>query len=93
MGIILLALIASGTSVPLCVIVSCALAMAFGTYTGGWRVIRTLGKGLVELEPRQRMATVPAAAAVGARSSASQRHRRVSARSAPASAQESCTVA
>lgn len=58
MGIILLALIASGavsqdSSVPLWVIISCALAMALGTYVGGWRVIRTLGKGLVELESRQ----------------------------------------
>ncbi|MCB2413779.1 inorganic phosphate transporter [Demequina sp. TTPB684] len=69
MGIILLALIASGTvpqnsSVPLWVIVSCALAMALGTYTGGWRVIRTLGKGLVELEPRQGMAAETSSAAV-----------------------------
>ncbi len=69
MGIILLALIASGTvpqdsSVPLWVIVSCALAMALGTYTGGWRVIRTLGKGLVQLEPRQGMAAETSSAAV-----------------------------
>ena len=69
MGIILLALIASGTvpqdsSVPLWVIVSCALAMALGTYTGGWRVIRTLGKGLVALEPRQGMAAETSSAAV-----------------------------
>ncbi len=61
MGIILLALIAGGAvdqeaSVPFWVIVSCALAMALGTYTGGWRVIRTLGKGLVELETRQGIA-------------------------------------
>ncbi len=58
MGVILLALIAGGavsqdSSVPFWVIISCALAMALGTYTGGWRVIRTLGKGLVELESRQ----------------------------------------
>jgi PiT family inorganic phosphate transporter len=69
MGIILLALIASDavpgdSSVPLWVIVSCALAMALGTYTGGWRVIRTLGKGLVELEPRQGMAAESSSAAV-----------------------------
>ncbi len=70
MGIILLALIASdavpgdSTGVPLWVIVSCALAMALGTYTGGWRVIRTLGKGLVELEPRQGMAAESSSAAV-----------------------------
>src|SRR5690606_14227170 len=58
MGIILLALIASGTvaadsSVPFWVILACALAMALGTYMGGWRVIRTLGKGLVRLDTRQ----------------------------------------
>ena len=69
MGIILLALIAAGavpsdSSVPFWVILSCALAMAIGTYTGGWRVIRTLGKGLVELEPRQGMAAETSSAAV-----------------------------
>lgn len=69
MGIILLALIAGDavpqdSSVPFWVIVSCALAMALGTYTGGWRVIRTLGKGLVELEPRQGMAAETSSAAV-----------------------------
>lgn len=58
MGIILLALVAGGavpkdSSVPFWVILSCATAMALGTYLGGWRVIRTLGKGLVELESRQ----------------------------------------
>nr|WP_234996419.1 inorganic phosphate transporter [Demequina sp. NBRC 110054] len=69
MGIILLALIAAGavpsdSSVPFWVIVSCALAMALGTYTGGWRVIRTLGKGLVELDSRQGMAAETSSAAV-----------------------------
>ena len=69
MGIILLALIAGGAvsadaSVPLWVILSCALAMALGTYTGGWRVIRTLGKGLVELESRQGIAADASTATV-----------------------------
>ncbi len=69
MGIILLALIAAGAvpsdaSVPLWVIIACAAAMALGTYTGGWRVIRTLGKGLVELESRQGMAAETSSAAV-----------------------------
>ncbi|MFV0428514.1 MAG: anion permease [Arachnia sp.] len=69
MGIILLALIASGavpedSSVPLWVIFACATAMALGTYLGGWRVIRTLGKGLVELESRQGMAAETSSAAV-----------------------------
>ncbi|WNM24599.1 anion permease [Demequina capsici] len=69
MGIILLALIAAGAvdqsaSVPVWVIIACATAMALGTYTGGWRVIRTLGKGLVELESRQGMAADTSSAAV-----------------------------
>jgi PiT family inorganic phosphate transporter len=69
MGIILLALIAGGkvgqdSSVPFWVIISCALAMAIGTYTGGWRVIRTLGKGLVELETRQGLAAEASTATV-----------------------------
>ncbi|MFP5360728.1 MAG: inorganic phosphate transporter [Actinomycetes bacterium] len=69
MGIILLALIAAGavpedSGVPFWVILSCALAMAVGTYLGGWRVIRTLGKGLVELESRQGMAAETSSAAV-----------------------------
>src|SRR5690554_6183170 len=69
MGIILLALIAAGAvpsdaGVPFWVILSCALAMALGTYMGGWRVIRTLGKGLVELSSRQGMAAETSSAAV-----------------------------
>lgn len=57
MGVIFLALMSYGAvsttaSVPpLWVIVSCAVAMAAGTYLGGWRIIRTLGKGLVEIKP------------------------------------------
>ena len=52
MGVITLALIANGTlpanaTAPFWVIVSCAIAISLGTYVGGWRVIRTLGKGLV----------------------------------------------
>ncbi|MDQ2626307.1 MAG: inorganic phosphate transporter [Actinomycetota bacterium] len=70
MGVIFLALMSYGavstsaTLPPLWVIVSCALAMAAGTYTGGWRIIRTLGKGLVEIKPPQGMAAESAAASV-----------------------------
>ena len=42
----------------------CALAISIGTYLGGWRVIRTLGKGLVEIEAPQGMAAESASAAV-----------------------------
>jgi PiT family inorganic phosphate transporter len=46
------------------VILSCALAISIGTYLGGWRVIRTLGKGLVEIQAPQGMAAESASAAV-----------------------------
>ncbi|WP_122263632.1 inorganic phosphate transporter [Ornithinimicrobium cerasi] len=69
MGIITLALIASGQwtdtgSVPFWVKASCALAIAVGTYLGGWRIIRTLGKGLVEISSPQGMAAESSSAAV-----------------------------
>jgi PiT family inorganic phosphate transporter len=69
MGVITLALIANGTlhagaSAPFWVILSCGLAIAVGTYAGGWRVIRTLGKGLTEIEAPQGMAAQSSAAAV-----------------------------
>ena len=69
MGVITLALIANGTlaaesNAPVWVIVCCALAISLGTYAGGWRVIRTLGKGLVEIESPQGMAAESASAAV-----------------------------
>ena len=69
MGVITLALIANktvaaGSNAPFWVILSCALAISIGTYLGGWRVIRTLGKGLVEIEAPQGMAAESASAAV-----------------------------
>ena len=69
MGVITLALIASGhwtspDSIPFWVKAACALAIASGTYLGGWRIIRTLGKGLVEIAPPQGMAAESAAASV-----------------------------
>jgi PiT family inorganic phosphate transporter len=58
MGIITLTLIAegmqaSGTGPQIWVVFVCGLAIALGTYTGGWRVIRTLGKGLTEINTPQ----------------------------------------
>ncbi|MFZ1179094.1 MAG: inorganic phosphate transporter [Mycobacterium sp.] len=70
MGIIFLALMSYGavsktdSLPPLWVIVSCAVAMAMGTYLGGWRIIRTLGKGLVEIQSPQGMAAESSSAAV-----------------------------
>jgi PiT family inorganic phosphate transporter len=69
MGVITLALIAAGgwddtESVPFWVKISCALAISLGTYIGGWRIIRTVGKGIVELNTPQGMAAESSSAAV-----------------------------
>jgi inorganic phosphate transporter, PiT family len=58
MGIITLVLISAHTQAPgtgpqLWVITACALAIAVGTYAGGWRIIRTMGAGLTEVKPAQ----------------------------------------
>ncbi|WP_434588390.1 inorganic phosphate transporter [Streptomyces sp. A5-4] len=69
MGIITLALVtgnvlAPGSNPPLWVIVSAGVAIALGTYLGGWRIIRTMGKGLTELRPPQGFAAQTSAATV-----------------------------
>ncbi|MGX7678752.1 anion permease [Jatrophihabitans sp. DSM 45814] len=69
MGILTLALVANGTidksaSTPDWVIITCALAISLGTYIGGWRIIRTLGKGLIEIESPQGFAAEATSAAV-----------------------------
>ncbi|MFF0490385.1 anion permease [Nocardia sp. NPDC003482] len=69
MGVIFMALVAHGTytnsdSIPLWVKVCCALAIALGTYLGGWRIIRTLGKGLVEIDSPQGFAAESASASI-----------------------------
>jgi inorganic phosphate transporter, PiT family len=69
MGIITLALIANGTiaaqaGTPLWVVVACASAIALGTYTGGWRVIRTLGKGVTDISTQQGFAAESVSSAV-----------------------------
>jgi len=78
MGVIALALITSGhltgdvkaNGLPIWIIASCALAIGLGTYLGGWRVIRTLGKGLVEIESPQGLAAEASSAAIILSSSA-----------------------
>ncbi len=69
MGVIFLALVAYGeitpdTHMPFWIVFACAAAIALGTYTGGWRVIRTLGKGLVEIDSPQGMAAEASSAAI-----------------------------
>ena len=55
---------------PFWIVFSCAAAIAIGTYLGGWRIIRTLGKGLVEIESPQGMAAEASSAAIILTSSA-----------------------
>ena len=68
MGVITLTLIAAGLQAPgsgpeLWVIGACAVAIAVGTYTGGWRIIKTLGRDLTEIEPAQGFAAEAATTA------------------------------
>lgn len=55
MGIITMALVAAGfqtqTDIPFWVQASCALAMALGTASGGWRIIKTVGTQIVKIRP------------------------------------------
>ncbi|WP_043475733.1 inorganic phosphate transporter [Paeniglutamicibacter gangotriensis] len=68
MGVITLTLVASGlqdvgTGPHFWVIAACALAIALGTYMGGWRIIRTMGSGLTDVKPAQGFAAETSTAA------------------------------
>ncbi|MCU1559145.1 MAG: phosphate transporter [Mycetocola sp.] len=68
MGVITLALISVNLQSPdegvqFWVIVVCAVAIALGTYMGGWRIIRTLGTGLTDVKPAQGFAAETSTAA------------------------------
>src|SRR3954464_3999918 len=70
MGVITLALIAHGNisadnfHVPSWVVVSSATAIALGTYTGGWRIIKTMGSRIIKMDPAQGFSAQGAGAAV-----------------------------
>ena len=68
MGIIALALFASGAidtfDIPAWVKFACAIAMALGTYSGGWRIIHTLGSKVIKLDPIHGFAAETTAASV-----------------------------
>ena len=55
MGIITLALVTSGEidsfDVPLWVVLAAAFAISAGTYAGGWRIMRTMGRRIIQLTP------------------------------------------
>lgn len=68
MGIITLALLSGGYinsfEVPLWVKLSCAIAIALGTATGGWRIIKTMGSKICKLRPVSGFAAQTSTAAV-----------------------------
>ncbi|HMC07458.1 MAG TPA: inorganic phosphate transporter [Solirubrobacterales bacterium] len=69
MGVITLALIANGnlaagSNPPTWVIVTAASAIALGTYSGGWRIIRTMGSRIIKMDPAQGFSAQGAGAAV-----------------------------
>jgi inorganic phosphate transporter, PiT family len=70
MGIIVLALVTTGyqdssdSHVPVWVILLCAAVLSFGTYAGGWRIMRTLGRRVIELDPPKGFAAEATAASI-----------------------------
>ncbi|WP_225755025.1 inorganic phosphate transporter [Actinotalea sp. Marseille-Q4924] len=68
MGVIVLALVAGGVqedfTIPLWVKLSAALAISAGTYSGGWRIMRTLGRRVIELDPARGFVAETVAASV-----------------------------
>jgi len=68
MGIIVLALTVGGyqdgSSIPLWVKISTALVISAGTYSGGWRIMRTLGRKIIHLDPPQGFAAEASGASI-----------------------------
>ncbi|GIG57747.1 inorganic phosphate transporter [Longispora fulva] len=70
MGIVVLALVAGGyhgehdKNIPLWVFFLTAAVLAAGTYSGGWRIIKTLGRKVIDLGPAQGFAAETAATTV-----------------------------
>ena len=69
MGVIMLALVAGGfysegDAIPLWVKLSAATAISLGTYSGGWRIMRTLGRKIIHLDPARGFSAESAGAAV-----------------------------
>jgi inorganic phosphate transporter, PiT family len=69
MGVIFLALLVGGyvqdgDRLPLWVILAAATAISLGTYSGGWRIMRTLGRRIIHLDPARGFAAETVAASV-----------------------------
>jgi len=69
MGVIVLALVAGGllpegSAIPWWVKLAAASAISLGTYSGGWRIMRTLGRKIIELDPSRGFVAETVAASV-----------------------------
>ncbi|RBM17873.1 inorganic phosphate transporter [Streptomyces sp. PT12] len=69
MGVVTMALVIAevsdeGDGIPAWVTVVCALMLSLGTYAGGWRIMRTLGRRIIELDPPRGFASESTAASV-----------------------------
>jgi PiT family inorganic phosphate transporter len=69
MGVIFLALLTAGAvdagdPLPTWVIISAASALSLGTYAGGWRIMRTLGRRIIDLDPPRGFAAESTAASI-----------------------------
>jgi len=69
MGVIALALTVSGhlaphSGIPLWVILAAATAISLGTYSGGWRIMRTLGRRIISLSPASGFAAQTVASSI-----------------------------
>jgi PiT family inorganic phosphate transporter len=69
MGVVVLALTAGGfhdssDAIPVWVVVGAATAISLGTYAGGWRIMRTLGRRIIELDPARGFAAETTASSV-----------------------------
>jgi PiT family inorganic phosphate transporter len=68
MGVVVLALVVGGyhegDSIPLWVFFLTAAVLAAGTYSGGWRIMRTLGRRIIELDPPHGFAAEATASSV-----------------------------
>ncbi|MEZ0094571.1 anion permease [Streptacidiphilus sp. EB129] len=68
MGVVVMALTISGhysgTGIPVWVKASTAVVLSLGTWAGGWRIMRTLGRKIIELDPPQGFAAESVAASI-----------------------------
>ncbi|MDW4909724.1 inorganic phosphate transporter [Streptomyces sp. ADMS] len=69
MGIVVMALVIAdvedyGDPIPVWVKISCAVMLSLGTYAGGWRIMRTLGRKIIELDPPQGFAAETTGASI-----------------------------